>query len=75
MSKFSSTLLHEIEEALDSITFGSIEIYVQDNKITQITVRSIKKTSVLLKEEQEQGEGKQTAYDDKTKVYSPEIRY
>ena len=50
MKKFSPTLLSEIEEALDSITFGSIEIYVQDKKVTQITVRKIKKTKVALDE-------------------------
>lgn len=54
MKKFSSTLLSEIEQALDAITFGSIEIYVQDKKVTQITVRNIKKTSVALKSSEEQ---------------------
>lgn len=50
MKKFSPSLLSEIEEALDSIVFGSIEIYVQDKEVTQITVRNIKKTKVALKE-------------------------
>jgi hypothetical protein len=42
-------LLSEIEVALARvIPYGSIEIYVQNNIITQITVRTIKKTSVGL---------------------------
>ena len=63
MTKFSSTLLSEIEDALDTITFGSIEIYVQDKKVTQITVRNIKKTSVTLKTEK----------DSETKIISPTL--
>ena len=39
-------LINEIEKALSGITYGSVELYVQDRKVTQITVRSIKKTSV-----------------------------
>jgi hypothetical protein len=42
-------LLSEIEVALARvIPYGSIEIYVQNSIITQITVRTIKKTSVGL---------------------------
>jgi len=40
------TLIEEIEKALQSVSFGSIEIFVQDKIVTQITVRNIKKTSV-----------------------------
>ena len=39
-------LISEIENALDAVDFGSIEIYVQDKTVTQITVRNIKKTSI-----------------------------
>lgn len=42
-------LLSEIEVALARVRpYGSIEIYVQNSIITQITVRTIKKTSVGL---------------------------
>jgi hypothetical protein len=41
----SPKLIGEIATALKSIdSFGSIEIYVQDCTVTQITVRNIKKT-------------------------------
>jgi hypothetical protein len=39
-------LLSEIKQALESVKFGSIEIFVQNKVITQITVRNIHKTSV-----------------------------
>ena len=38
------TLFEEIQAALQTIRFGSIEIYVQDGVVTQVTVRNIKKT-------------------------------
>lgn len=41
----SETLLEEIKLALRNVSpYGSVEIYVQDNTVTQITVRNIKKT-------------------------------
>lgn len=49
--KVSSHLLSEIKEALESVNFGSIEIFVQDKVVTQITVRNIKKTSVEIEQE------------------------
>ena len=39
-------LIIEIEKALSSISFGSVELYVQNNIVTQITIRKIQKTSV-----------------------------
>jgi len=39
-------LIIEIEKALSSINFGSVELYVQNNIVTQITIRKIQKTSV-----------------------------
>lgn len=39
-------ILSEIKNALESIRYGSIEIFVQNKIITQITVRNIHKTSV-----------------------------
>jgi len=44
--KVSPELLEELKGALRSVNgFGSVEIYVQDNTVTQITVRNIKKTN------------------------------
>ncbi|PIP74715.1 MAG: hypothetical protein CO135_02615 [Candidatus Levybacteria bacterium CG_4_9_14_3_um_filter_35_16] len=40
------SLLGEIERALSDIVFGSVELYVSDRKVTQITVRNIRKTSM-----------------------------
>lgn len=45
-----SQLLSEIKEALKSVSYGSIEIFVQNKTVTQITVRNIKKTSVEIEE-------------------------
>ena len=42
----SPSLIEEIVHSLKMIHgYGSLEIYVQDNTVTQITVRNIKKTS------------------------------
>lgn len=38
-------LLQEIKDALQGLGYGSIEIFVQNNAVTQITVRNIKKVS------------------------------
>lgn len=46
-------LLEEIKTALESVKFGSIEIFVQNKIITQITVRNIHKTSLDMKKNQE----------------------
>ncbi len=51
--KTKQNLLAEIEGALDAVEFGSVEIYVTDKKVTQITVRNIKKTSIDMNEPQE----------------------
>jgi hypothetical protein len=46
--KISKTLLHEVRNALQSVSsYGSVEIYVQDSVVTQITVRNIKKTNKI----------------------------
>lgn len=43
----SKTLLQELSEALQTVkSYGSVEIYVQNNKVTQITVRNIHKTGI-----------------------------
>lgn len=51
MTDAAKVLFDEIKEALEKVIFGSVEIYVQDKKVTQITVRNIKKTSVSIEEE------------------------
>lgn len=52
-NSLSTSLLSEIKEALQTVNYGSIEIYVQDKKVTQITVRNIKKTSVTINGEKD----------------------
>lgn len=43
--KISPQLVQDIIGALQNIEgYGSVELYVQNNQVTQITVRSIKKT-------------------------------
>ncbi len=49
-------ILSEIKLALENVKFGSIEIFVQNNVITQITVRNIHKTSVEIEREGERVE-------------------
>ncbi|MDP3941149.1 MAG: DUF2292 domain-containing protein [bacterium] len=45
-TKIQDDLVDEIKEALKNIRgWGSVEIYVQDYKVVQITERNIKKTS------------------------------
>ena len=52
LGKNGTVLAEEIMKALSSLNgWGSLEIYVQDNKVTQITKRAISKTSHDLKEE------------------------
>ncbi len=46
-------LVSEIKEALKSVSYGSIEIFVQNKVVTQITVRNIKKTSVEIEDSDE----------------------
>ena len=49
--RVSPHLVEEIMKALKTVSgFGSIEIYVQDHQVTQITVRSITKTRHVLAE-------------------------
>lgn len=55
----TTQLIEEIKEALSTVKFGSIEIFIQNKIVTQITVRNIRKTSVGLAEEQ----GKETIMD------------
>ena len=49
--KITKNLIDEVKGALRNVRgWGSVEIYVQDHKVTQITERNIKKTSHSLKD-------------------------
>lgn len=50
--KNSPALLEEIRNVLKSVSFGSVEIYVQNSKVTQLTVRKIVKTKYDINEEE-----------------------
>ena len=52
--KNSPALLEEIQNVLKSVSFGSVEIYVQNSKVTQLTVRKIVKTKYDIGEEDAQ---------------------
>ena len=41
----SQKLMDEIKNGLQDLDYGSLEIYVVDNQVTQITKRRIKKTN------------------------------
>lgn len=46
IKNISDSLMGEIKGALQSVkAFGSVEIYIQNGTVTQITVRNIKKTT------------------------------
>jgi len=50
LAKNGNLLAEDIIKELNSLGgWGSLEIYVQNNKVTQITKRAIKKTSHSLK--------------------------
>ena len=49
--KNSPALLEEIKNVLKSVSFGSVEIYVQNSKVTQLTVRKIVKTKYDINED------------------------
>lgn len=51
MDNSKKQLLDQIERALGKVNFGSVEIIVQDKKVTQISVRSIQKTSIEIPQE------------------------
>ena len=49
--QISKNLLIEIVEALKNIRgWGSVEIFVQDHKVVQITERNIKKTQHVIRD-------------------------
>ena len=41
----STDLLEEVKKAISNIRWGSIEIFIQDSLVVQITERNIKKMS------------------------------
>lgn len=43
--KISDKLFQEIKEALLNLDYGSVEIFVTEGEVTQITRRHIKKTN------------------------------
>ncbi len=46
VKSISETLLHDIKKSLKGVkNFGSVEIFIQNGVVTQITVRNIKKTA------------------------------
>ena len=55
-SKFNSSpaLLEEIKKVLKTVNYGSVEIYVQNSKVTQLTVRKIVKAKYDINEEDAQ---------------------
>ena len=49
VKRVTNNLVEEVKQALKSVRgWGSVEIYIQDHKVTQITTRNIKKTNHLL---------------------------
>lgn len=58
MQTVSSSLVEEIVEALKTVgPYGSIEIYIQNSVVTQITMRNIKKTNVELPDDKQKPNG------------------
>lgn len=53
----SPKLVEELTDAISRVEYGSVEVIVQNKTVTQITVRSIRKTNVTvsteIKEEKE----------------------
>lgn len=51
-SRITSNLMDEIKSALKNVRgWGSVEIFIQKGKVTQITERNIKKTDFELKDD------------------------
>lgn len=70
MNKSKRDLIQQIENALNTVNFGSVEIIVQDKKVTQISVRSIQKTSIDIPQTAEiSNTGEESANSDK-KLYT-----
>lgn len=52
-------LVAEVKKALDNLSYGSVELYVQNNTVTQITVRQIRKTSIEMNNHEDHEEHEQ----------------
>jgi hypothetical protein len=49
IKNISPKLLGDVREAIESVeSFGSVEIYIQNGYVSQISIRHIKKTSATL---------------------------
>ncbi len=49
--RVTTQLLEEIKQALKSVDgYGSVEVVIQDNRVVQISVRSIRKTNHDMKQ-------------------------
>lgn len=69
-------LLDQIEQALGQVKFGSVEIIVQDKKVTQISVRSIQKTSIDLPQNPPEAVNPQTpSADPNQKVFTIQAQF
>jgi hypothetical protein len=44
-----ASVFDEIKNAIENLTWGSVEVIVQDGEVTQISTRIIKKTSTFPK--------------------------
>lgn len=42
-------IINEVQKALDSIEFGSIEVFMQAGIPTQVTIKKIQKTGISVK--------------------------
>ena len=50
IKRITTQLLEEIKQALKSVDgYGSVELIIQDSRVVQISVRSIKKTNHNMK--------------------------
>jgi len=45
----NQSIMDEIKSSINSINYGSVEVYIQNGQITQISTRIIKKTNALIK--------------------------
>ena len=45
----NQSIMDEIKSSINSINYGSVEVYIQNGQITQISTRIIKKTNALTK--------------------------
>jgi len=56
----NSSVFDEINQAIKSLNWGSVEVIVQDGEITQISTRIIKKTKSTIQSSKMQKNAKKT---------------